>query len=82
MHRCLRLDEHPVRRAALCTLMVSMKNFEVDTLLSQHLNIGVFQSFSEENVRKIASKVIMMMVMVIMTLMMMTMVMVMMAMVM
>jgi hypothetical protein len=55
-HRCLLGCEKPVRKAALCNLMVTMKNFEADTF-APSMRLGIFCTFTEANVRALAIKV-------------------------
>ena len=46
-----------VRKAGLCNLMVTMRNFEADTFPVTHHRLGIFWTFTEANVRALAIKV-------------------------
>ena len=56
-HRCLLSCEGSVRKSALCSLMVTMRHFEADTLPEVSQSLGIFTTLTEENVRSIAMKV-------------------------
>jgi len=55
-HRCLLGCGTSLRKAAMCNLMITMKNFEADTF-SPTLGLGIFSTFTEANVRALATRV-------------------------
>ena len=44
-------------KAAYCSIVVSMRSFEIDTLGARAPELGVFWTFSEGNVRSMAQRV-------------------------
>ena len=56
-HRCLLGGEDALMKAAYCSIVVSMRSFEIDTLGARAPELGVFWTFTEGNVRSMAQRV-------------------------
>ena len=47
-HRCLLGAEGSLRKCACCSLMATMRAFEIDTLPTEHTQLGMFWTLSED----------------------------------
>ena len=56
-HRTLLAAEGPLRKSAMCTLANTMRDCEADTLGQDACDFGMFWTFSEANVMRVATKV-------------------------
>ena len=56
-HRCLLSDANNMRKRALCSLMVTMRNFEADMIPKEYAALGIFYSFTEAAVMGMALKI-------------------------
>ena len=56
-HRVLLSTDEPLRKRAICSLMCTMRSFETHMIPAQQASLGVFFTFTEENVRAMALRI-------------------------
>ena len=56
-HRCLLSDASGMRKRALCALMVTMRTFEAEMIPPKHASLGIFYTFTELAVLRMAVRV-------------------------